>query len=371
MSLAARGDTAAMTDVTAELKDIVAESPKVNEPRVLLARAYTHLQKHEECLAVLRDALSQDKLNPALHYELGAAYIRARQWDEARIALEKSLELEPNQPNAYTYLGAIAMQNGDYVTMVQQQLNAISVDPQDHELPGLLSLFLYQIGLDEIADDFRNRVLTLAPTSPVAYQIEIARAKAIGDLEGSIEAARRAVEDDIEDRRFAFGGAVQHLVRTAVKTGRAEEEMAWIDELHPGIFDVDAVNVPPRYRNIQGVAFDGWAQFLPREDLLRRLDVLLAYANSTGTEPKKVPGNHVSILTLRGDIDAAIRVALEEYFAQSVALNLNWRDMLLQPHYAEVVADPRVQDAMQRWEEEEAALRGSVQSYFADFHAAT
>lgn len=371
MSLAARGDIAAMTDVAAELADIVAESPKVNEPRVLLARAYTYLQKHEECLAVLRDALSQDKLNPSLHYELGVAYIRAKRWDEAKAALEKSLELEPRQPNAYTYLGMIAMQAGDYVTMVQQQLNAISVDPQDHELPGLLSLFLYQIGLTEIADDFRNRVLTLAPTSPVAYQIEIARAKAIGDLEGSIEAARRAVEDDIEDRRFAFGGAVQHLVRTAVMTGRVEEELAWIDELHPGIFDVDAAGVPPRYRNIQGVAFDGWAQILPREELLRRLDVLLAYADSTGVDPKDVPASHLGILTLRGDIDGAIKVALEEYFTQSVATTPNWRDMLLQPHYAEVVADPRVQEAMRRWEEEEAALRGSVQTYFADLHAAT
>ena len=371
MSLAARGDVEAMTDVAAELEDIVAGAPKKNEPRILLARAYTHLQKHEECLTVLRDALSQDKLNPSLHYELGAAYIRARQWDEAKVALEKSLELEPNQPNAYTYLGAIAMQEGDYVTMVQQQLNAISVDPQDHELPGLLSLFLYQIGLTEIADDFRNRVLTLAPTSPVAYQIELARAKAIGDLEGSVEAARRAVEDDIEDRRFAFGGAVQHLIRTAVKTGRVEEELAWIDELHPGIFDVDADGVPPRYRNIQGLAFDGWAQILPREDLLHRLDVLVAYANSMGADPKDMPANHLGILTLRGDIDGAIKIALEEYFTQSVATSPNWRDMLLQPHYAEIVADPRIQEAMQRWEEEEAALRGSVQTYFADLHAAT
>ena len=47
------------------------------------------------------------------------------------------------------------------------------------------------------------------------------------------------------------------------------------------------------------------------------------------------------------------------------------RDMLLLPQYAGVVADPRVQEAMQRWEAEEAALRGSVQTYFADLQAAT
>ena len=370
LSLASRGDDAAMSDLANELEQIVVEFPDSNEPRILLVRAYSELQQFERCLPVLDDALSRDKLNPTLHYELGTAYIRLERWDEAKVALEKSLALEPKQPNAYTYLGTIAMQSGDYVTMVEQQLNAISVDPQDHELPGMLSLFLYQFGLVEIADDFRKRVQTLAPTSPVSYQIELARARSIGDLDGSLEAARRAVEDDIEDRRFALGGAVQHLIRTGVKTGRVEEEMAWIEAQQPGIFDVDATIVSRKYRNLQGVAFDGWAETLPNDEVQRRLDVLLAYARSTGAEPKDNPATQVAILVLRDEIAEAIEVALKDYFSQSVAFNSNWRDMLLQPRYAGVVADPRVQAAMQRWEEEEEELRGSVQSYFADLHAA-
>jgi TolB-like protein/tetratricopeptide (TPR) repeat protein len=371
MSLAARGDTAAMSNLAAELEIIVNSSPASPEPRLLLVRAYTALQQNDKCLPLLMGALSLDKFNPALHYELGTAYIRLERWDEAKAALEKSLELEPKQPNAYTYLGAIAMQSGDGATMVKQFINAIAVDPQDHELPGMLALFLYQVGLVDIADDFRNRVLTLAPTSPIAYQIELARTRAMGDLEGSIEAARRAIEDDVEDRRFAFGGAVQHLIRTAVKTDRVEEEMAWLEELQPGIFDVDSTAVSQKYRGVRGLAFDGWIQILPREEVLRRLDVLLAYADSLGQDPTDNPTTHVGILTLRGEIEEAVEVALKELFSQSVALNPYWRDMLLQPQYARVVADPRVQEAMRRWEEEEADLRASVESYFADLHAAT
>ena len=371
MSLVAMGDTAAMRDLASELEIIVNSFPASYEPRLLLVRAYTALQQDDKSLPILEGALSLDKFNPALHYELGMAYIRLERWDEAKAALEKSLELEPKQPNAYTYLGAIAEQSGDGATMVKQSINAISVDPQDHELPGMLAMFLYQVGLVDIADDFRNRVLTLAPTSPVAYQVELARARAVGDLEGSIEAARRAIEDDVEDRRFAFSGAVQHLIRTAVKTDRVEEEMAWLEEQQPGIFDVDSTVVPQKFRGVRGTAFDGWVQILPREEVLRRLDVLLAYANSFGQDPTDKPATHVSILTLRGEIEEAIEVALKDLFSQSVALNPYWRDMLLQPHYAEVVADPRVQEAMRRWEAEEAELRASVESYFADLHAAT
>jgi hypothetical protein len=58
-------------------------------------------------------------------------------------------------------------------------------------------------------------------------------------------------------------------------------------------------------------------------------------------------------------------------FTRSVAVNLGWRDTFSQAQYAEIVADPRVQAAMQRWEDEEAALRGQVQAYLTDLQAAT
>jgi hypothetical protein len=52
-------------------------------------------------------------------------------------------------------------------------------------------------------------------------------------------------------------------------------------------------------------------------------------------------------------------------------MNLGWRENFAQLQYAEIVTDPRVQAAMRRWEDEELALRGQVQTYLADLHAAT
>lgn len=370
LTLATQGDQNAMPDLVNELEAIVARAPAEMEPRVLLVRAYTSLKRDTDSIPVLEGGLSLDPYNPALHYELGTAYLRLKRWEDARAALERSLELEPAQPNAYTNLGIVALQSGDGVGFASHFVKAVAIDPKDHELPGVLAMFLYQLGLVEIGDAFRARVTALAPTSIIAYQLDLARARAMDDTEASVAAARRAVTADIEDRRFAFGGAVQYLIRTAVREGRAEEEFAWLEAQHPGMFDVDATQVPMKLRNVQGVAFDGWIETLPRTELLRRLDVMLAYAEDFGVDPTENPNSHISILVMRGQIDEAIEVALEELFAESVAMNLYWRDTLLQPHYAELVADERVQDALSRWEEEEAVLSGSVQSYFADMHAA-
>ena len=295
--------------------------------------------------------------------------MRLDRWDDAKAALEKSLEIEPSQPNAYTNLGSIAAQSGDGVGLAKHFLQAIAVDPRDHELPGMLALFLYQLGLPDIADDFRDRVLALNPTSEVAYQIELMRAKSIGDTEGSIEAARRAITDNIQDRRFAFAGAIQYLLRTAAKEDRIEEELAWIETQMPGIFDVDATRVRQKYRNAQGVALEAWLQLMPREEVNRRLDQVLSDAKVLGFNPEKNANAQLGVLIIRGQTEEAIKVALEKVFTESVALHLNWRETFSQPQYSEIVADARVQEALQRWEEEEAALRGSLQSYFADMQA--
>ena len=370
LSLASQGDLAAIADLANELEAIIETSPGALEPRLLLVRAYTGLQRNAESIPVLEEALSLDPFNPALHYELGTALMREERFAEARTSLEKSLEIEPSQPNAYTNLGILSLEEGDGVGMVRAFTNAIAVDPKDHELPGMLAAFLYQLGIVDVADAFRERVLALAPTSVVAYQLDLFRAKSLGDKDGSIAAARRAVEDKIENRRFAFGGALQHLLRTAARDGRVEEELSWIDEQEPGIFDVDATQVTQRIRNVQGVAFDAWMQFLPRDEISRRMNVLLAYAESLGVDPTEDPGTHISILLIRGETSQAIDVALEELFTQSVAVNLAWRETWQQEHYADLTADERIQEAMARWADEEDALRGSVQSYFVDMHAA-
>jgi hypothetical protein len=122
---------------------------------------------------------------------------------------------------------------------------------------------------------------------------------------------------------------------------------------------------------VQGVAFTAWTHTLEPAEVQRRLDVLLDFAATRGFDPQDNPGFYVNVLLIRGDSEKATEVALESVLTDSVAKHLNWRETFAQPQYAALAEDPRVRDALARWEEEEAALRGSVQSYFADLRAST
>ncbi len=363
---AADGDSRALVALVADLEDLVRQVPGELQTRILLVRAYQALQQFDKVVLVLEDALRQDPYNPSIHYELGTAYMRLERFAAARTSLQKSLDIEPSQPNAYTNLGLLSLQSGDGVAFAKQFLSAIAVDPKDHELPGVLAGFLYQLKLIDEGDDFRSRVLALSPTSEMAYRIELLRAIGVGDRVASEASARSAVEDDIENRRFGYAGAVEYLMRHAASEGSVQAMSSWLDAHAPGILNVYADRVPQKFRAAQGVAFDAWYVALPRDEMLRRLDALLKSGASIGFELGKDPMTHLKVLALRGDTSKAIDVALDGVLSQPVSINLGWHQNFAQAQYAHVVADPRVQAAFGRWELEEAGLRESVRAFLSD-----
>ena len=163
---------------------------------------------------------------------------------------------------------------------------------------------------------------------------------------------------------------MRFLLQHEMRNGTVDQELQWLDEQAPGIFDIRAEPVPQKFRLAQGLAFNAWYTSLPRDEFLERLDLYVAGATALGIELADHPMIHADLLAMRGEIEKAVDVALESVFTQTVAVNLRWREIFAQPHLAEVVADPRIQAAMQRWEEDEAELRNSVRSYLADLQAA-
>ncbi len=367
---AERGDPQGISEAVSVLEGLAAEAPKTFQIAALLVRVYYQAQQKERAVPLLERALDNDPFNPQILFELGQLFIQLERYDEARAYLERSLEIEPAQPNAHYHLATIDAREGDGVTYVQRLIKAIEVDPRDHELPGLLADFLYRLDLVEEGDDFRDRVLTIAPTSAMAYRTELLRATTIDDEVAADASARRAIEDDINDRLYGYRAAVRYLLRAAVRNDSIESELQWLETQAPGIFDIASNSSPAKFRAAQGVALDAWYVNLPREELLSRLDQLQEYARSMGFDPSEDPYTHMNNLAMRGEISQAVDVALKRIFPQSVAFNLGWEETFAQAQYAGIVADSRVQAAMQRWEEEEAQLRSDVQAYLADLMAA-
>jgi hypothetical protein len=263
------------------------------------------------------------------------------------------------------------LNTGDGVDYFQQSLRAMEVDASDHEIPGMIAEFLYQLGLNEEADDFHNRVLAIAPTSAAAHRVELLRAISINDEPASVAAARRTIESGVGGRRFAFGGAVQYLLRTAARNGTVAAESAYLEQQSPGILDIYADVIPARYMTAQRVAFDAWYKSLPSEELLRRMTRIQEIAASYGFDLLQSDITRMNMMAMQGDVEGAIDVALSEVFSETVLTDLDWRTRYSQAQFVDMIADPRVQTALQRWEDEEAAVRDSVLNLLIDLSSAS
>jgi hypothetical protein len=329
------------------------------------------LQRNDRAVEILQEALALDPFNPRILYELGSIYAMESQFEEARTAIEKSLQIEPEQPNAFAILARISLQNGDGLEYLRQFLQAIKTDAKDHELPGFVAIFLYNLDLVSEGDDFRDRVLAIAPTSEMAYQIELSRAIATNDREAGVAAARRAIEDDVANRNSAYGSAVQYLLRDANRRGDAAEALDYLEETAPGIFELETDSPQTKFRSAQFAAFEAWYVTLSRDELDSRLLLFENLAAAYGFDPQENPEVMFTVATLRGDSEGAIKLLLDEFADETPLLYPGWGETLQQPQYADVVADPRVQVVIRNWKEEEARVRDQVRAFLADLQAIT
>ena len=188
------GDSDSVVGAIDELETLVAANPRDYQARLLLSKMLEGTQRADEALQLQKESLEFDPYNSRILFEIGSLYLELDQLEEARAALQASLDIEPQQPNAYLRLAAIALKSGDGVDYLQQGLKAMEVDSRDHEIPGFIAQFLYQLGLVEEADEFRKRVFAIAPTSGVAYRIDLLRAISTKDEDAGLAAARRAIE---------------------------------------------------------------------------------------------------------------------------------------------------------------------------------
>jgi TolB-like protein/Flp pilus assembly protein TadD len=362
--------SAKLLDAIAQLESLVADDPADYQIRALLGRLLRNAGQLDRALEILLEALPNDHLNPQILFDLGSVYFHLNRFEDARKSLEKSLEIESQQPNALISLARISSRNGDAVNFVHRMLQALTIDPQDHEIPGFVALFLYRLGLHEEADDFRDLVFAIAPTKDIAYRIELTRAATAGNESASVASARRAIEDDIGGRQLSYSGAVQHLLRVAARHGTVAEESAWLDQHAPGILNVDQNPAPVKFRLSQIAALDSWYTTLPKEELSRRIDLLQEIGDGLGFDPFDDPGLRMSVLAMLGETEEAIRVGLESVFSESVLMHLGWEEASALPMFDELGQDVRVQDALQRWESEQVEQKALVKRYLADLSAA-
>ncbi|MCE9611963.1 MAG: tetratricopeptide repeat protein [Chthoniobacter sp.] len=119
----------------------------------MLGIAFSQAKRHDEALAAFADAQStaetnrEDLLNAEFYFSYGAAAEQAGQLEKAVGLLKKSMEMEPNNAQAFNYLGYMWADRNERLDEAGELINkALAIEPENSAYLDSLGWFYYRKG---------------------------------------------------------------------------------------------------------------------------------------------------------------------------------------------------------------------------------
>jgi TolB-like protein len=348
-----------------ELRNLLEFIPTETFSRSVLAnKLWGYFRQERDAIEVLQAGIMIDPLDAELHRRLGIIYDDSGRPDEARVELLRSLELSPGNPNNYSELARLEKNAGNLPGYLDWMRQASEVDPQDHELAFHIARDLYLLKLPEEGDQWNARVQALAPGSAIARSLEVRRALAHGAGDEALQLASAAIEDQVEDRQFAFGDIAITYSDLMLRQNKAQEGYEFLVSVRPEITHYDKLAPDLQGMVMQWTSIALMSGFESPENQKSAWNDWTTQLNAMGFPWLADPADelHTWGYLINGDTDKAIDHYLEYRLSLPLAQELDRINKPLYPLFAPVYEDPRVAARLAQDAGRFEQLRGQVQA---------
>jgi TolB-like protein/Tfp pilus assembly protein PilF len=352
------------TAIVNELRNTLHLIPTETYIRERVARTLSfYFQQDQQALEVLQAGLMIDPLDPELHSTLGRTYSEMEQFDEARLSLNRALELAPENPNTYGALSYMEKDANNLPAALDWMRKSSEVDPQDHELAAQIAEDLFDLKLPEEGERWYARVQALAPGSAVARNMEFHRALARNEREHALELARKIISDQIDTRRGSFTNALFEFANMMLQDNRAKQGFDFLVSVRPEIADYDQLPTDPHGLFMQWAGMALIAGFETTENRDATWAKLAANMDARGFPWLDDPTdqNHIWNYVMTGQPEKAADFYLEKRLTMPMARNLNRHQKRFTSIYGPIYEDPRVIARQAQLDKEFIELRSEVQ----------
>ncbi len=188
-----------------------------------LIQAATEARQHRyhEAERDLRQVLSSNADNAALHFALGTMLRQQEQWDDAFDEITESARLMPDFPENHGTLAYIFYRLDDGPNAIAEARTALSMDPQNAEAYQFLGLGLYSSGEYSAAAHAFTESLARDPNNADTYYDLGITLYAAGNLPAATTAYKQALRVNP-----AFWQAHSNLALTLHQEGSLDEAIA-------------------------------------------------------------------------------------------------------------------------------------------------
>jgi TolB-like protein len=343
-----------------ELRSLLPMIPSETYIRGQTALMLAHgLDQPDIALEVLEAGFMVDPLSAELYAQQGNVYSKMKQFENARDATLKAIELDPRDPNHYSRMSVISGDLGDVRGVFEWRLKNINADPQDHEIAGHMAREFYEWGLPEEGDRWLERVRALAPNSDILLRLQIDRAFSRGDDEGLIAVAQKMIAAPASMRHDVFPTALFSYRHHMSKAGRYQEAYDFLTGLRPEIKSFDQLPGDIRGTLMQWASIELMSGFKSMQERNAAWQAFAQNLRAQGSWWFDSPGDQSKDFLFSGDLDSAIEKARED-LAQPLASWPIRGDTWEDPIWAPITSDPQIATRMAEMKREKEQAREQI-----------
>jgi TolB-like protein/Flp pilus assembly protein TadD len=355
------GDFIAAQALLPEFEALLEIAPNETEVRQNAAGMLTGFQREEDAIALLEQGLLIDPLDPVLHRQLAQNYQQLDRLDEAETSFLKARELNPEDPNIVGSLAALSRQRGQVADMLNWYRQSAEMDPQDHEIPAIIASHFYRFNFLESGDYWANRTRALAADSPANRNLELTRARAVGDDENTKAIALGIMQDEVPDRNNVQENALREYVNIMRLQGNHRQAIEQLESISPGISDNFKVedDLPLIIKRVQLMGL--MKETLPENQFSERYEALIEVADAKGFPWRENPGALLTVAVFGNDYETALPAALE-VLGKSNAVSDSWKRFEEDPEFSPLLNEPEMVETLARFKSDEGRYRAEIET---------
>ena len=345
-----------------ELSTLLTAIPTETYMRAMVAAWLSNFyNESERALQLTNAGLLVDPLSAFLHARKGDVLTDMERYDEARLSMLRAIEIQPGYASAYNKMAIIMADMGDMQASLDWTRKSIETDPQDHELAAALARILYELKLPEEGDRYARRVSALAPGSDVDRMTRLLGHFAHGEMAQAEETARSMILEQVSPRQGAIWEAVFAYQQMLSSDDREEDALELLHQARPDIVSYESLPKDQAGMAMQWAAallihqVSGPARSVPLWDkFVSNLDA------SGARWHHEDPLFRITRPLFSGDMDEAVKIALEDSLSAPVAQWVVLNDVYRTPVFEPVSTDPRVAARLAERQREFEQIRREV-----------
>lgn len=190
----------------------------------------------QEAIPILERALDGDPISTSILFQLGKAEMYSGHPEKLIRYSERMLKIDPASIDGYVgHLQAYAS-TGRYDLMWPWLMKAMTMDPEDFELPAHTGLNANLLGDPDLADRYLDRALALGPGEPAVLKCHAQVLAERGLFDEALAIARRALEANLDDRLNSDSVFLRLVRDGALRSGDFGDARSWFQKRHPELF---------------------------------------------------------------------------------------------------------------------------------------